>query len=308
MNDLKARNMTKQINLDGTTSVSAVETIVGRSGDLEHKARRAMKYMVRAIQEHEPDEIFVGFSGGTDSLLCADLLLRHFPEAKIFHANTGIGLSKTRQYVRDICKRKEWDLVEIRAREDCGQDYEEIVMKHGFPGPAMHTRMYARLKERCVRELHRRYKKKRGSKIMLVTGIRHDESRIRAGYKNSIISVNGGVVWVNAFYWFTQQDKYDYIKSRDLEVNPVHKVIGMSGECLCGAYAHEGELDLIRIVEPETADYIEKLQERVMKKWPWGWEDSMPKWFSALKEGQTEAFYDWEESEYFQPMCVGCGK
>lgn len=264
--------------------------------------------MARAIQEYNPDEIFVGFSGGTDSLLAADITMKYFPEARIFHANTGIGLTKTREYVRETCQRRDWNLVEIRAKEDCGQDYEQMVMEYGFPGPAKHQTMYIRLKERCTEELHRRYKKKRGNKIILITGIRHDESNPRAGYKNKIITKIGGVIWVNACYWFTGQDKYDYIKNRSLKVNPVSKVIGMSGECLCGAYAHKGELDLVRLVEPETADYIEELQKRVKQKWPWGWEEQMPNWFRAMKEGQTDAFYDWEDSDYFQPMCVGCGK
>ena len=272
------------------------------------KIRKAIKYITKAKHYYDPKEIFIGFSGGTDSLLCADIVTKFFPKAKIFHANTGIGLKKTRSYVRQLCKNRDWDLVEIKAKEDCGQDYEQIVMEHGFPGPGMHGRMYQRLKERCVRELHRRYKRKRGNKIMIVTGIRHDESQVRAGYKNSIVSEVDGVIWVNALYWFTKQDKYDYIKSRGLKVNPVNKIIGMSGECLCGAYAHKGELDLIRLVEPETADYIEELQKRVMKKWPWKWEDKMPKWFKDLQKGQTDMFYNWEDSSYFEPMCTGCGK
>lgn len=275
---------------------------------MKQKIRRAMKYLAKAILEYSPDQVFVGFSGGTDSLICADLTMKYYPDAKIFHANTGIGLTKTRNYVRDICMKRGWDLIEIRAKEDCGQDYEQMVLDYGFPGPAMHRKMYQRLKERCTEELHRRYKKKRGNKIMLVTGIRHDESQVRAGYANSIIDKVGGVVWVNAYYWFTKQDKYDYIEENGLWVNPVHKTIGMSGECLCGAYAHKGELDLIRLVEPETADYIEDLQKRVMEKWPWGWEESMPNWFRELAEGQTDAFFEWEDHEYFQPMCVGCGK
>lgn len=274
----------------------------------QQKERRAVKYIVRGIQEYNPTEIFIGFSGGGDSLLCAEIVKKYFPKAKIFHANTGVGIKKTRKFVRDYCEKRGWDLVEIKAKEDCGQDYEEMVMEYGFPGPAMHKKMYQRLKERCIQKLHRDYKGGYGNKIMMCTGIRSDESQIRAGYKNRIIDAINGVAWINPVYWFSKQDKYDYLEHHKIERNPVSKVIGMSGECLCGAYAHKGELDLIRLVEPETADYLEELQERVMKKFPWGWEDRMPKWFKDMKEGQTDAFFNWEDSEYFQPMCVGCGK
>jgi len=285
-----------------------VNALVNRFADWQDEIQLAADHLAEAIGQYQPDEVFVGFSGGTDSLLAADLTMQLIPDAKIFHANTGIGLSKTREYVRSYCKKRDWELVEIRAKEDCGQDYEQMVLGHGFPGPSQHQMMYIRLKERCTEELHRRYKEKRGNKIMLVTGIRHDESKNRAGYKNKLITKIGGVIWVNAYYHFSKQYKHDWIEQRGLKVNPVHKVIGMSGECLCGAYAHDGEPDLIRLVEPETAEYIEELQERVMEKWPWGWEDKMPNYFRALAEGQTDAFYDWEGSEYFQPMCTGCGK
>lgn len=257
-------------------------------------------YMEKAIKKYNPNEIFVGFSGGGDSLLCADIITNLYPEAKIFHANTGIGLEKTREFVREYCEERGWDLVEIRAKEDCGQDYEKMVLEYGFPGPAMHGRMYQRLKERPVRKLHKRYKGKRGGKILIATGIRHDESIIRAGYKNSIIDEIGGVVWVNPVYWFSAQDKHDYLQKNNIKTNPVSDVIGMSGECLCGAYAHKGELDLIRLVEPETADYIEELQDRVYNAgWKWPWESKPSKALILEKNGQ---------GNLFEPMCVGCGK
>lgn len=261
---------------------------------------QAKIYINQAIKKYNPAEIFIGFSGGGDSLLCANIVMELYPEAKIFHANTGIGLKKTRQFVRSYCKKKGWDLVEIRAKEDCGQDYEQMVIEYGFPGPGLHHKMYQRLKERCIQKLHRDYKKKRGNKILMATGIRHDESQIRAGYKNSIIDVVGGVVWVNPVYWFSGQDKHDYLKRNNIETNPVSDKIGMSGECLCGAYAHKGELDLIRLVEPETAQYIEELEQRVWDAgWHWGWEQAPSRQAILEKHGQQNMF---------APMCVGCTK
>lgn len=277
---------------------------------MDKKIEESRRIINQALSEYDVNAIFVGFSGGGDSLLAANVAKTILGDkVDMFHANTGIGIEKTRKFVRNTCKDRDWNLVEIRAKEDCGMDYDEIVCKYGFPDAPQHIRMYIQLKERPIMELHRRYKGKRGGKIMILTGIRHDESRIRAGYANDVIKKQGGIIWANHVYHFSQQDKYDYLKQNNIKTNPVNDILGMSGECLCGAYAHKGELDLVGLIEPETRDRILALEERVKEHgFTWGWEDSMPKYFKALKEGQTDMFFDWENSDHFRPFCIGCGK
>jgi 3'-phosphoadenosine 5'-phosphosulfate sulfotransferase (PAPS reductase)/FAD synthetase len=256
-----------------------------------------MKYFTEAYCQYRPAAVFVGFSGGGDSLLCLHLMRKYYP-AKAFHANTGIGIEATRQFCRDYCKKHSVKFVEIRAKEDCGQDYDQMVIEQGFPGPAMHGKMYQRLKERPIRELHRRYKQRRGGKIMMLTGIRYDESQVRAGYKDRIIDVVNGVVWVNPVYFFSGQEKYDWLNDHGIERNPVSEIIGMSGECLCGAFASKGELEMVRLIEPETAERIEALQERVYEaghRWPW--HGKPLKTHILEKHGQQNMFF-----------CHGCGK
>lgn len=262
------------------------------------------KEIVREVIEKYDYEMFVGFSGGTDSMLCLHFMKELGIPFKAFHANTGIGVEKTREFVRDHCKNEAIELVEIRAKEDCGQDYEKMVLAHGFPGAAMHGRMYQKLKERPIRELHRRYKKKRGGKVIIFTGIRHDESRIRSGYANSIIDMVGGVIWVNPVYWFTKTQKQQWLETRSIPANPVSKMLGISGECLCGSFASRSEIDLVRIIEPETADYIENLERRVWEAgFHWRWHESPHKTLILEQKGQMPLI---PRSQQF--MCVGCTK
>lgn len=252
------------------------------------------------IERHNPMAFFVGFSGGDDSLVTCHVVKDIIPEAKILHINTGIGIEKTRQYVRDYCDEMGWELVEVRAKEDCGQDYDELVVEQGFPGPAMHTKMYNRLKERCVEHLLRVTKKSYWDKIAIFTGIRHDESSRRARYTGSIIDQRGAAIWVNPLYHWTSDDMYGYREEHNLRRNPVSEILGMSGECLCGAYAQKGELASIRLIEPETADRIEALTKRVWDAgWKWSWEDQPSKYLIREKHGQQNLF---------QPLCVGCNK
>lgn len=179
-------------------------------------------------------------------------------------------------------------------------DYDAIVQKHGFPGPAMHLRMYQQLKERAVRLLIKRNKTRHSDKVMIATGIRHDESERRSGYVGQEVSFNGAAMWVNPLYWWTKSMMADYVKLQGLRRNPVSEMLGMSGECLCGAYAHPGELAQVKIVCPETHARIIKLQELVMQKHPWGWEDKPPtaKQRKALNTPDALAM----------PFCHGCEK
>lgn len=87
------------------------------------------------------------FSGGNDSTVLAHLFREHATHA--IHANTGIGVEATRQFVRDTCAA--WGLPLIEKHPPPGSTYRELVLADGFPGPAKHWKMYQRLKERALR-------------------------------------------------------------------------------------------------------------------------------------------------------------
>lgn len=245
---------------------------------------------------------FVGFSGGTDSLAVTHWMMQNIPGTVAFHANTGIGVEATREFVRKTCVDYGWPLIEIRAKEDCGQDYDALVLERGFPGPAHHNKMYNRLKERCVGKLVRDHKIERSDKIMIATGIRHDESRIRAGYAGREVNRTGAQVWINPIYWWTGSEKAAYIRKHNLPTNPVSATLGMSGECLCGAFASKGEKALVRTIDPGVVNRIEALERACLAKgMTWGWEGSPPD--GGWNPDQT--MIDFEKD---QPMCTDCNK
>lgn len=247
---------------------------------------------------YKPSAIFVLLSGGNGSLAAALWSMKNVPGCRVAHIVTGIGVPRSTRFVRDTCKREGWPLTVIRAKEDCGQDYDKIVLEHGFPGPASHRFMYIQLKERAIEELVRRNKTKRSDKVMLLTGICHDDSVRRSGYGNAIIKFNGAQMWVNHLYWAGSTWMHHYLESSGIPRNPVAYELGMSGECLCGAFASPGELAIVKRVCPMTGARIERLQEQVRQAGhPWGWEDHPPK---KRDDQITE--------DMFMPMCRGCLK
>jgi 3'-phosphoadenosine 5'-phosphosulfate sulfotransferase (PAPS reductase)/FAD synthetase len=258
---------------------------------------REPEEIIEEAMTHGPVAIRVGFSGGRDSLAVTHWMMNNVEGCEAFHCNTGIGIEATREFVRDTCRTMGWKLHEIRAKEDCGQDYDEIVRQHGFPGPDGHSTMYARLKERPIRRLVKEAQMGvRGARVMLATGIRHDESVRRMRYAGKEVSRTGSQLWVSPLYWWSASKRDAYIKQHNLPINPISAMLGMSGECLCGAFAHKGEKSIVRIADPKTADRIDALeQEALGLGFTWGWEGRPPK--GGRNPAQT-----------WMPLCIGCEK
>lgn len=253
--------------------------------------------IITAALAHNPVAALALFSGGDGSLAATHWYMNNVPNCEVAHVDTGIGIPATQEFVIETCRREGWPLTIVRANEDCGMVYEDIVMKHGFPGPYSHRFMYIQLKERAIGKLVRDRKVRRRDKVMLLTGISHDDSMRRSGYAGAEITFNGAQMWVNALYWAGKSWFYHRIKDNNIPRNPVAEELGMSGECLCGAFAGKGELAIVRRVCPRTADRIEFLQKRVSNSHPWGWEDAPPK---ERDDKQT--------LDMFSPLCTNCLK
>jgi 3'-phosphoadenosine 5'-phosphosulfate sulfotransferase (PAPS reductase)/FAD synthetase len=222
-----------------------------------------------AVAEYGPiQETFLLISGGNDSMVLYDVCREWADE--IVHINTGIGIPQTNQFVRDVVGP---DLIEMHPPVP----YETLILDPklfgGFPGPAAHHFIYARLKERCIRKLIADRRTKRGQRFMLLTGIRNDESKRRMGYANAVDRM-GGQVWVNPLIRWSNDLMREYRETKNLPVNEVTKHLHMSGECLCGAFARPGELEEIRFFYPEVAERIEgleaKCREAGLRSCKWG--------------------------------------
>lgn len=300
--------------------------------------KEGRRIVEEAIEQYQPSVVLAAFSGGNDSIVSTYFAAQEFG-ATVVHCNTGTGLKATREHVHRCVDRFRWEFEELFADEcrtgkpgpldestlpsghweEGDNAYEDFVLNHGFPGPAQHARMFQRLKERPLAAFIRRVRKPRSKEgpVMILSGIRRDESAIRAGYKRAIQREESNPrVWVNPFYWRTSVDFEVYRQEFGLPRNPVKARVGVSGECNCGSFAssNPGELEAIRSVDPGFAAYLDRLSERVKAKgFPWGWGELPPGWWAKARKdarnGQTVMFdlygVDGDEPD-FLPMCVGC--
>jgi 3'-phosphoadenosine 5'-phosphosulfate sulfotransferase (PAPS reductase)/FAD synthetase len=301
-----------------------------------------LRIMREAIAQWKPVAIVAGFSSGDDSSVSTHFTLSNFDGSFVFGADPLVGLEASRCHRIAVCERYGWPLELEKATPegppqrmrttggmvpfdpavrlpfgkwiDGNTAYEEAVLNYGFPGKGKlpHSLMYRRLKESPICRMLKRFKasKVEGKpKVLIVSGVRHDESAIRAGYKVATALGNFGDVWVNPFYFRTAMDFEAYRQEFSIPRNPVKAQCGISGECCCGTFGEADERAAYRAVDPSFADYLDGLESRVKSVgFPWGWGENPPRWWVNAqrdkKSGQLSLFSD--DLPTFQPMCVGC--
>jgi 3'-phosphoadenosine 5'-phosphosulfate sulfotransferase (PAPS reductase)/FAD synthetase len=250
----------------------------------------------QAIEDERPSHIFALFSGGHDSLCSTHLAAAQPGFSGVVHCNTGIGVNRTRYFVREVCERFGWPLLEEHPDR---YTYRDLILGAGgypgFPGgPKSHMRFYYYLKQRSIDRVVREHKTHRGDRIGLVTGIRKDESTRRmAGAFAEYAHREGAQLWLNPILDWTQADKNDYMEEWGLPRNEVVDLLHRSGECLCGAFTRKGEFRELEMWAPEAAAYICQLEAEVQEIEPdshWG----------RRAERENPDQLD------FLPMCVGC--
>ncbi len=287
--------------------------------------RIALETISEACELYKCRKVFCLFSGGDDSTAALRIAVEHPNFTAAVHCNTGIGVEATRGYVRETCRKLRCPLIEYKAAENVNgkgqadpQIYEQMVMEYGFPGPTKfgHGKMYARLKERGIRRLFREHVGK-GERVILASGCRQSESVRRMGTTNRIqqgeVSAKGKIregrrVWVNHIYDWTKTDTLAFRESNGIERNPVAKLICKSGECLCGGFGNEGELEELTLhdLTRPVGRYLLDLEHRVIAAgFPWRWHERPPQWWLDSRAGQG---FLWEMNKYAVPgaMCQRC--
>lgn len=258
----------------------------------------------QAIEQYKPVAVLGLFSGGHDSLTAVSIAAKHPRFTAAVHINTGVGIEKTREFVRQTCKEQGWPLEEYFAVA-CGQIYRDLVLEQGFPGATKigHGKMYNRLKERPLRKCIAKHKKKTRDKVLLVSGCRSEESTRRMG-STEPLQLDGAKIWCAIIHDWKKTDCNEYIDAAGLKRNEVVDLIHKSGECLCGAFAKPGELKELALWFPGMAQAIKDLEKEVQAAgFPWGWEDRAPEWFLEQRKGQKMMFP-------MEPpmMCQSCDK
>lgn len=203
-------------------------------------------------------------SGGKDSLTTAQVLHEAGKLEACVALDTGLSTPDWRAFVEKVCADRGWPL-EFYATE---ATYEDFVLKYGFPGPSKHSWVMRVLKGRCVRK----FRQARPGAI-LASGVRQDESQKRAGSTRPVGMWEGAPILAPIYDW-TTEETWAFFRDRGFERAPAYSTLQISGDCLCGAYAREGEPEAVAYWYPTIWQRFQALSEAIKDKFPtrsqWG--------------------------------------
>lgn len=250
-----------------------------------------------AIDEVDPHYVVSMVSGGKDS--AASHAVAKELGIKIdlvIHGNTRCGIPETSRFVEATYGSGDHDF----AVADAGTAYEDYVLRKGFFGVGFgaHGFAYRVLKATPFRKIvsAKLRKRRRNIRIVLINGARQDESENR---KRNLKVMRAdpaapGNIWVNAIHNWSQDDRDEYLESRQVPINPVAKTLCRSGECMCGTMQSKAERVEAAAIYPEWGHWLSELEEEAVRLHGFGWGDQFPKPANP------------RQGDLFQPMCLSC--
>jgi 3'-phosphoadenosine 5'-phosphosulfate sulfotransferase (PAPS reductase)/FAD synthetase len=152
------------------------------------------------LEKHNPMRIFAMYSGGDGSLAATHFAMANGAD-EVLHISTGIGVDENAklsviEVVRETCRSHGWPL---RVETPPDLTYEQMVLKHGFPGPGGHLYPYVWLKDRAIAKVVRETKTRWRDRVGFSTGVRNGDSARRMGFISPIVR-DGARVWIAPSY------------------------------------------------------------------------------------------------------------
>jgi len=254
------------------------------------------------ITNYNKDRFYCLFSGGKDSVCVADFIATNYPDrfAGVVFTNTGIGTQKTRQWVLEYCKEREWPLEMTWAH----RSYYSFVMKFGFPGPQVHRMVMGFLKYQTW-YYFMKWKIGLGEKACFISGVRKKESQARDKikiYTRKPIDTDTHLVFCKPFLYKNGEQLWKYFAENDLKKSPAYTWFDKSGECWCGAFAHPWELKMLEKHDPLTFNTIKNLEKQIQIH---GSEHAkqFPKWGHSTGADQAELQTTLEQFNVNEDYC-----
>lgn len=254
-----------------------------------------------AVETFRPTHIVSMVSGGKDSA-ASDQVARDLGVKidLVIHGNTRCGIPETSDFVRQT-----YGALGDYAEADAGTKYEEYCFRKGFFGKGIssHAVAYHILKRdpfyATISKLIR--KRKRGVRVLLLTGARKDETENRRKHLTKMRPDprHPSNIWVPITFDWSQEDRDAYLKERGTPINPVATQLCRSGECMCGTMQSHAERAEAAALYPKWGQWLKDLEDQVKAKHGFGWGERPPKNKFCTSQGQ---------GDMFQPMCKDCIK
>lgn len=207
---------------------------------------------------HGIDEFVVGFSGGKDSGVVLDRMVKGGFSRKVLHLITRTGIKPTEDFVDQKCK--DYDIkFNPRYPPPFEFIYVAMCLQYGFGGPHMHPMYLKYLKYKTIQKFLAE-KQFKGKKVAIVTGVQKFESIQRMGRYNNPITQDGQMWQVMPIFWESQASVYSYYLQHKIKRSPAYDYTKASLECNCSSYASREDMEAIKALDPQLAKYFKWIE------------------------------------------------
>jgi len=224
------------------------------------KLERKAKELLEKFQNWQYKWVF--FSGGKDSLVALDLANKVWKDFEVIYIEvTGNTHQKCNKYAKRIVENNYGLPFTHLKREDL--DFYDCLVRWGYPSVLWRGSRW------CLRQFKekvaRRYTKYRG---VSVSGISPSDSPRRASRAKPIWFSGWTPVNIYPLFWFRKQDVWLYIHENGLEINPLYKEIGRSGNCMFCPAMRKCEFE--QFVKTEFFLKWKKAHEKLRERYDFG--------------------------------------
>ena len=173
----------------------------------EFIVREAVDYIKNSTEDYTAKDMFVSFSGGKDSTVTSDIVMRALSEPKILHifGDTTLEFPETMRYVDRF--KKEHPQTPVLSSRNKDKDFEELCKLVGPPSRVMRwccTIFKTGAIQRKIKTLFRNK-----NKIITFYGIRRSESASRSKYERETegskitkqITISPIIDWMDFDVW-----------------------------------------------------------------------------------------------------------
>ena len=192
----------------------------------------ALRYLRDVTQGYGTEDMFVSFSGGKDSTVTSDLVMRALSNPRIPHifGDTTLEFPETEAYVKRF--KKEHRLTPVLSSRNKEKNFEELCRMIGPPSRVMRWCCTIFKTGAISRKISGLFKGK--SKILAFYGIRRSESASRSKYERESeghkitrqITISPIIDWLDFDIWL-------YLLTRKLDFNTAYRLGYARVGCWC---------------------------------------------------------------------------
>lgn len=213
-------------------------------------------------------KVIVNFSGGKDSTVAILKALEAYPKEEIIlcYQDTGAEYLETENNVKRIAEMVDLPLVILRREEN----FFDMVKRFGWPMP--NTRYCTqKLKKDMVRHYVASHRADFGEELIIVTGLRGEESLARAklgewAIDDHLTTKNQTVkFWAPCLHMTTNEIK-ERIKAEGLPLHPCYEFAPRCNCWLC-IFAHPNVVRVYAEMHPDSYEQACLIEEEIKHKW-----------------------------------------